>query len=71
MQMDQVKIELSIPRVVDEFWKSIGYTQEDYQSRFLDCLRAQIDAVASETPKAREVIKILEEESEKWGISYC
>ena len=62
--MEQVKIELMIPRVVDEFWRSLGFDESNYQECFFDCLRAQIDSVASDAPKAKEVLKFLEQASQ-------
>ena len=59
--LENVKIQLQIPRVVDEFWRSLGYGESNYQEIFIDGVRALVDAVESEAPRAREVLKLLEE----------
>ena len=59
--LENVMIQLQIPRVVDEFWQSLGYGESNYQEIFIDGVRALVDAVASEAPRAREVLKLLEE----------
>ena len=55
-----VEVRLWVPESVDKFWHAIGYDEKDYQIRFLDSLRAQMDAVASDAPKAHELEELLQ-----------
>lgn len=49
---ESIEVTLSVPRHVGGIWRSLGWTEADYQRCFFDVIRAHFDTV-SEVPAAK------------------